>query len=148
MFGVLHFCTVYIHSQAIDITHADCARAADAGSEPLARLGCRLPVSAGCRAGLHLSFKPKCKLQMVTTVKAQQARHDVAARHCFRPSWHRHLGPATLAAALFMVAVALWKLVLGTDGPTRLEKVLLAVLYKLSYGLSSSVTIAPVEEHI
>ena len=40
-----------------------------------------------------------------------------------RPSWHRHLGPATLAAALFMVVVALWKLVLSKDGPTRLEKV-------------------------
>ena len=40
-----------------------------------------------------------------------------------RPSWHRYIGPATLSAALFMVAVALWKLVFSTPGPTRLEKV-------------------------
>lgn len=55
------------------------------------------------------------------------------------PSWHRHLGPATLAAALFMVAVALWKLVFSTDGPTRLEKNLTAAVQLVDSVQSSTV---------
>lgn len=57
------------------------------------------------------------------------------------PSWHRFLGPATLGAALFMVAVALWKLVFSTDGPTRLEKNLTAAVQLVDSVQSSTVDI-------
>ncbi|DBB17854.1 hypothetical protein WJX82_011681 [Trebouxia sp. C0006] len=55
------------------------------------------------------------------------------------PSWHRYLGPVTLGAALFMVAVALWKLVFSTDGPTRLEKNLTAAVQLVDSVQSSTV---------
>ncbi|KAL3158271.1 hypothetical protein ABBQ38_010519 [Trebouxia sp. C0009 RCD-2024] len=108
-----------------------------------------------CLVGICRLGCPPCYLY--TPISPRQAMHNVRPRAAADstdqrvaigvrpitstalPSWHRYLGPATLAAALFMVVVALWKLVLSKDGPTRLEKNLTAAVQLVDSVQSSTV---------